>query len=106
MRATNFYRDSGRTKKGHAFSSTIIYRDLLEPGDEAVGECDARCEISAGRKERNQERLIYYSKNDGVRGVLLCNGGRSSRPRFDRRSNSLHHPRLQQKSPLKSIHAR
>jgi len=50
-----------------------FYSDLFELGYEAVGELDARLETVADWKQPNQEGVIYYLKDQRVRGVLLWN---------------------------------
>src|SRR6201999_669512 len=51
----------------------FFYSDLFDLGYEAVGELDARLEIFAGWKRENKEGVVYYLKDDRVRGVLLWN---------------------------------
>ena len=51
----------------------FFYSDLFELGYEAVGEVDSRLEMVADWKEKFKEGVIYYLRNDRVRGVLLWN---------------------------------
>lgn len=51
----------------------MFYSDLFELGYEAVGELNSRLETFADWKEQNKEGVIYYLKDNRVRGVLLWN---------------------------------
>jgi NADPH-dependent 2,4-dienoyl-CoA reductase/sulfur reductase-like enzyme len=51
----------------------FFYSDLFELGYEAVGEVDSRLEMVADWKEKFKEGVIYYLRNNRVRGVLLWN---------------------------------
>ena len=51
----------------------FFYSDLFELGYEAVGELDASGETFADWKKPNREGVVYYLKNQRVRGVLLWN---------------------------------
>jgi len=51
----------------------FFYSDLFELGYEAVGEVDSRLETFADWKRPNEEGVIYYLRDDRVRGVLLWN---------------------------------
>lgn len=51
----------------------FFYSDLFDLGYEAVGEVDSRLETFADWKRPNEEGVIYYLRNDRVRGVLLWN---------------------------------
>ncbi|MGH7872825.1 MAG: NAD(P)/FAD-dependent oxidoreductase [Candidatus Binatia bacterium] len=51
----------------------FFYSDMFDLGYEAVGEVDSRLETFADWKRPNEEGVIYYLKNDRVRGVLLWN---------------------------------
>ena len=51
----------------------FFYSDMFELGYEAVGELDSRLETVADWKRPNEEGVVYYLKNDRVRGVLLWN---------------------------------
>ena len=53
--------------------SPMFYSDLFDLGYEAVGELDARLELVADWQEPFQKGLIYYLRDDLVRGVLLWN---------------------------------
>jgi hypothetical protein len=50
-----------------------FYSDLFELGYEAVGEVDARLEIVADWKQPYREGVVYYLRDNRVRGVLLWN---------------------------------
>jgi 3-phenylpropionate/trans-cinnamate dioxygenase ferredoxin reductase subunit len=50
-----------------------FYSDLFEFGYEAVGEVDARLETFADWEKENDTGVIYYLKDNKVRGVMLCN---------------------------------
>ena len=51
----------------------FFYSDLFDLGYEAVGELDSRLETFVDWKTENREGVIYYLKNNHVRGVLLWN---------------------------------
>lgn len=51
----------------------FFYSDLFDLGYEAVGQVDAHLETVADWKEPYREGVIYYLKNNRVRGVLLWN---------------------------------
>jgi NADPH-dependent 2,4-dienoyl-CoA reductase/sulfur reductase-like enzyme len=51
----------------------FFYSDMFDLGYEAVGEVDSRLETFADWKRPNEEGVVYYLKNDRVRGVLLWN---------------------------------
>lgn len=51
----------------------LFYSDMFDLGYEAVGTLDSRMEIFANWKRQNEEGVIYYLKDDRVRGVLLWN---------------------------------
>jgi 3-phenylpropionate/trans-cinnamate dioxygenase ferredoxin reductase subunit len=51
----------------------FFYSDLFDLGYEAVGQTDSRLVTFADWKRPNEEGVIYYLKNDRVRGVLLWN---------------------------------
>lgn len=51
----------------------FFYSDMFELGYEAVGEVDSRLATFADWREPNKEGVIYYLKDDRVRGVLLWN---------------------------------
>lgn len=50
-----------------------FYSDLFDLGYEAVGELDARMDLVEEWKKPNREGVVYYLKDDRVRGVLLWN---------------------------------
>ena len=51
----------------------FFYSDMFELGYEAIGEVDSRLDIFADWKRPNEEGVLYYLKDDRVRGVLLWN---------------------------------
>lgn len=51
----------------------FFYSDMFELGYEAVGELDSRLETFSDWKKPFDEGVVYYLKNDRVRGVLLWN---------------------------------
>jgi NADPH-dependent 2,4-dienoyl-CoA reductase/sulfur reductase-like enzyme len=50
-----------------------FYSDMFDIGYEAVGELDARLQIVADWEEPYKKGVLYYLKDDQVRGVLLWN---------------------------------
>src|SRR5579871_1584616 len=50
-----------------------FYSDLFDLGYEAVGEIDSRLEIVADWETKFRKGVIYYLRNNRVRGVLLWN---------------------------------
>jgi NADPH-dependent 2,4-dienoyl-CoA reductase/sulfur reductase-like enzyme len=53
--------------------SPMFYSDLFELGYEAVGEVDSRLETVIDWREPFQKGVLYYLKDQRVRGVLLWN---------------------------------
>lgn len=51
----------------------FFYSDLFDLGYEAVGELDSRLETVADWQEPYRQGVIYYLRDDRVRGVLLWN---------------------------------
>jgi NADPH-dependent 2,4-dienoyl-CoA reductase/sulfur reductase-like enzyme len=51
----------------------LMYSDLFDLGWEAVGDLDASLEIEAVWKEPMREGVLFYLKEDVIRGVLLWN---------------------------------
>jgi 3-phenylpropionate/trans-cinnamate dioxygenase ferredoxin reductase component len=51
----------------------FFYSDLFDLGYEAVGELDARLETVADWKTPFQEGIVYYLRDDVIKGVLLWN---------------------------------
>jgi len=67
---------AGRSMAGDETPYThlpFFYSDLFELGYEAVGEMDPGTEIVADWKEKFRTGVIYYVKDERVRGVLLWN---------------------------------
>ncbi|HSP06211.1 MAG TPA: FAD-dependent oxidoreductase, partial [Acidobacteriota bacterium] len=67
---------AGRNMAGESVAYDHLpyfYSDLFELGYEAVGQVDSRLETVADWKEPFQEGVIYYLRNNRVRGVLLWN---------------------------------
>lgn len=51
----------------------FFYSDLFDLGYEAVGEVDSRLQMVADWKEQFREGVVYYLRDNRVRGVLLWN---------------------------------
>jgi 3-phenylpropionate/trans-cinnamate dioxygenase ferredoxin reductase component len=69
-------RAAGRSMAGDETPYThlpFFYSDLFEHGYEAVGEMDPRVEVVADWKEKFRTGVVYYVKDERVRGVLLWN---------------------------------
>jgi len=67
---------AGRAMAGHEQPynhSPYFYSDLFDLGYEAVGEVDVSLRTFADWKEPFREGVIYYMRDDRVRGVLLWN---------------------------------
>jgi NADPH-dependent 2,4-dienoyl-CoA reductase/sulfur reductase-like enzyme len=67
-------RRAGRNMAGETEPYThlpMFYSDLFDLGYEAVGEIDAKLDIVADWKTEFVEGVVYYLKDDRVRGVLL-----------------------------------
>jgi NADPH-dependent 2,4-dienoyl-CoA reductase/sulfur reductase-like enzyme len=67
---------AGRSMAGKGTPYThlpFFYSDLFQLGYEAVGELDPRLQIESDWKEPFREGVVYYLKNERVRGVLLWN---------------------------------
>lgn len=62
---------AGASEKYHYLP--FFYSDLFDLGYEAVGELDARLNIIEDWKEPFKEGVVYYLKDNRVRGVLLWN---------------------------------
>ncbi len=50
-----------------------FFSDLFEFGYEAVGEVDSRLDIFADWQKENDTGVIYYLKDNRVRGAMMCN---------------------------------
>jgi hypothetical protein len=46
---------------------------MFDFGYEAVGEIDSRLETRADWQKQNEKGIVYYLKENAIRGVLLCN---------------------------------
>ncbi len=67
---------AGQSMAGRAVAYDHLpafYSDLFELGYEAVGDVDSRLTTLADWKEPYRQGVIYYLKQDRVRGVLLWN---------------------------------
>ena len=67
---------AGRSMAGDETPYTHIpyfYSDLFDVGYEAVGELDARLERVADWSVSGREGIVYYLRDQRVRGVLLWN---------------------------------
>ena len=62
---------AGKAEPYHHLPS--FYSDLFDLGYEAVGELDARLDVTADWKDRYREGVLYYRQEGRVRGVLLWN---------------------------------
>jgi 3-phenylpropionate/trans-cinnamate dioxygenase ferredoxin reductase subunit len=74
--ANSMGRLAGRNMAGKSepyLHQPFFYSDMFDLGYEAVGEVDSRLETFADWKRPNEEGVIYYLKDDRVRGVLLWN---------------------------------
>ncbi len=74
--ANSMGKTAGQAMAGAAVTydySPMFYSDLFDLGYEAVGELDARLEIVADWQEPYQKGVIYYLRDNLVRGVLLWN---------------------------------
>ena len=74
--ALNQGRQAGRNMAGaHESYSYMPYffSDLFEFGYEAVGEVDARLETIMDWQKKNDTGIIYYIKDDRIRGAMMCN---------------------------------
>ena len=50
-----------------------FYSDLFEFGYEAVGDVDSQLETFADWQKENDTGVIYYLKEEKVRGLMMCN---------------------------------
>jgi 3-phenylpropionate/trans-cinnamate dioxygenase ferredoxin reductase subunit len=50
-----------------------FFSDLFEFGYEAVGEVDTTLDVRADWQKPYQEGVVYYIRDDRVRGVMMCN---------------------------------
>jgi NAD(P)H-nitrite reductase large subunit len=50
-----------------------FFSDLFDFGYEAVGEVDSRLETFADWQKENETGVIYYLRDDFVRGAMMCN---------------------------------
>ncbi|MHB9026981.1 MAG: NAD(P)/FAD-dependent oxidoreductase [Armatimonadota bacterium] len=50
-----------------------FFSDLFDYGYEAIGEIDTRLDVFTDWKDENKKGVIYYLRNNRVRGVLLWN---------------------------------
>lgn len=74
--ASSMGKAAGRAMAGDETPYThlpFFYSDLFELGYEAVGEMDPRAEIVADWKEKFRTGVVYYVREEKVRGVLLWN---------------------------------
>lgn len=74
--ANSMGRSAGRNMAGarEAYDHLpSFYSDMFELGYEAVGEVDSRLETFADWKRLHEEGVVYYLKDERVRGVLLWN---------------------------------
>jgi 3-phenylpropionate/trans-cinnamate dioxygenase ferredoxin reductase component len=74
--ATTMGRHAGRAMAGapeRYDHLPFFYSDLFDLGYEAVGDVDARLETVADWSEPFRQGVVYYLREDRVRGVLLWN---------------------------------
>ncbi len=74
--AVNQGKLAGRNMAGAHESYTYMpyfFSDLFEFGYEAVGDVNSRLETYADWKKENDTGVIYYLKDQKVRGVMMCN---------------------------------
>ena len=69
-------RHAGRNMAGADQPFTdmpFFFADLFDFGYEGVGEVDGRLETFADWQEPNRTGVVYYLRDDRVRGVMMCN---------------------------------
>jgi 3-phenylpropionate/trans-cinnamate dioxygenase ferredoxin reductase subunit len=69
-------KHAGRNMAGAHEAFTYMpyfFSDLFEFGYEAVGEVDSRMEIVADWRKQHHAGVIYYLRNNKIRGVMMCN---------------------------------
>lgn len=69
-------KHAGRNMAGARVPFTYIpffFSDLFEFGYEAVGDTDARHETLCDWQEENKTGVVYYLKDERVRGAMMCN---------------------------------
>ncbi len=74
--ALNQGKWAGRNMAGGREPYTYMpyfFSDLFEFGYEAVGEVDARLETFADWQKENDTGVIYYLRDNKVRGAMMCN---------------------------------
>ena len=74
--ALNQGRWAGRNMAGAHEPFTYqpyFFSDLFEFGYEATGEVDSRLETFADWQKENDTGVIYYLRDEKVRGVMMCN---------------------------------
>ena len=74
--ALNQGKQAGRNMAGAQEQYTYMpyfFSDLFDFGYEAVGEIDSRLDTRPEWKEENVKGIVYYLKENKIRGVLLCN---------------------------------
>jgi 3-phenylpropionate/trans-cinnamate dioxygenase ferredoxin reductase subunit len=74
--ALNQGKHAGRNMAGAHEAFTYMpyfFSDLFEFGYEAVGEVDSRMEIVADWRKQNHTGVLYYLRDNKIRGVMMCN---------------------------------
>ena len=69
-------RSAGENMAGSQQPYTYMpyfFSDLFEFGYEAVGQVDSSLDTFADWKRENEAGVIYYLKDQRIRGVMLCN---------------------------------
>jgi NADPH-dependent 2,4-dienoyl-CoA reductase/sulfur reductase-like enzyme len=74
--ALNQGKHAGRNMAGAREAFTYMpyfFSDLFEFGYEAVGEVDSRMETVADWRKQQETGVIYYLRNNQIRGAMMCN---------------------------------
>jgi len=74
--ALNQGKHAGRNMAGarEAFTHMpYFFSDLFEFGYEAVGEVNPQLDVAAVWQKQYDTGVIYYSRNDKIRGLMMCN---------------------------------
>ena len=74
--ALNQGKHAGRNMAGAHEAYTYMpyfFSDLFEFGYEAVGEVSSKMEIVADWQKQYETGVIYYLRNNKIRGVMMCN---------------------------------
>ncbi len=69
-------KQAGRNMSGARERYTYMpyfFSDLFEFGYEAVGDVNTQLEVFADWQKENEQGVIYYLKDNKVRGAMMCN---------------------------------